>query len=172
MVSGNLGGGILAFDNAVIRGNYIGTDISGDVALGNGGGSGILVSGSNNVTIGTVDVGGGNVISGNTPNGIRVDGGDSVTIQNNIIGLNQDGTTAIGNVGRGVLILGGSTNVRVGTDANGSNDAAEANVISGKQRRGHRCPERFERNRHCGEHHRFERRGGHGSWELAWHSGQ
>ena len=40
-------------------------------------------------------------------------------------------STALGNGATGIRVEGGSTNTLIGTDANGTNDAAERNVISG-----------------------------------------
>jgi len=84
-----------------IQGNLIGTDISGERPLGNGGG--IYVSNAYHILIGGVDSGAANVISGNINNGIELEGNDGITtIQGNLIGLAADGQTPLGNGGDGI----------------------------------------------------------------------
>ena len=66
--------------NVIIQGNYIGTDLSGAAAMGNGqisGGGGIISRGTK-ITIGGTAPGAGNLISGNIGNGITIEpkGGD------------------------------------------------------------------------------------------------
>src|SRR5262249_7714933 len=68
--SGN--GMIVSGTNDLIAGNFIGTDSTGNMDLGNGG-DGILVSNSNN-TIGGTGSADRNIICGNTGNGIRFAG--------------------------------------------------------------------------------------------------
>ena len=84
-----------AADN-IIQGNYIGTDETGMVALGNGG-HGILVSGtgtSNNVIGGTVS-GERNIIAGSIGSSIRLDTGTAgTTVQGNYIGVNAAGNAS------------------------------------------------------------------------------
>ena len=105
-------------------GNFVGTDATGDVALGNlGGFPGIYTS---------QDVGGApvlstvianNVVSANTSGGISVEGSTqesqaTCSITNNRIGTDANGTVALGN---------GSVGLMVGSVANAS---IVANVIS------------------------------------------
>lgn len=67
----------------------------------------------------------------NFPNlGIQIDGSDNTVIQNNWIGVGLDGSTVAGN-NTGIWALPGSDNTLIGTDGDGTNDAAEGNVISG-----------------------------------------
>jgi trimeric autotransporter adhesin len=109
--------------NNTATGNFIGTDATGLVALGNtGGGASFWGSGAGNLV-------GGNVISGNLSMGVLVGGAATGSaIRGNTIGLGADGNTALGNVGSGIEVGAGST--QVGTNADGSNDAAEVNTIS------------------------------------------
>ena len=79
VISGNANAGV-EIDGAngnVVEGDYIGTDWTGTVAIGNGTGVEIDTSASGN-TIGgvtsTPGTGAGNVISGNTDNGVVIDG--------------------------------------------------------------------------------------------------
>ncbi len=121
-----------ASQNNVVRGNYIGTDVTGQVALGNtNGGVSFWGAGTGNV-LGGGAAGAGNVIAGNLWVGVLVGNASSgATIQGNTIGLAADGTTAVGNGGLGILIADNSTGTLVGTNADGSNDAGERNVIAG-----------------------------------------
>ena len=110
----------------LIQGNYIGLDITGRVALGNGG-DGILVSDSNGNTFGGTVKGAGNIISANGSNGIELAGGfaSNNLIQGNFIGTDNTGTRNLGNVGDGVL-AGVSINTVGGTHSL----AAVCNVIA------------------------------------------
>ena len=75
----------------------------------------------------------GNVISGNTSDGILVTGAgsDSNKIRGNLIGVNAADNAKLGNGGAGVDVGGGAVGTIVGTDGDGVNDATEGNVISG-----------------------------------------
>jgi Big-like domain-containing protein len=109
--------------NTVV-GNYIGTDITGNVGLGNGG-SGILIAVGRNVIGGTAP-GSRNVISGNVGSGINIAlaGANANTVQGNFIGTNASGNAAIGNGAGGVLIQSPGNLV-------GGTSSAARNVISG-----------------------------------------
>lgn len=118
--------------NTIIVGNYIGLSPDGTTAAANN--TGIFIhNGASNNRIGGVSAIPSNVISGNTFEGVLVQ--DATTngnfIQNNIIGLSADGTTAVGNGGAGVFLYSGTTANFVGTDGDGANDAGEGNTISG-----------------------------------------
>ena len=83
-----------ATDN-LVEGNYIGTDITGTVALGNGvsgGSAGVYVSGASNTIGGTV-AGAGNVIAGSGSYGIRL---TTSTATGNLVEGNEIGTNAAG----------------------------------------------------------------------------
>ena len=93
--------------NSIIRGNYIGTDVTGTVDLGNGSsgtGSGVLFnSAGNNNLIGGVSAGEGNIIAYSGDNGVEIRGtstagqilGNAIYANNGIgIDLNNDGVTA------------------------------------------------------------------------------
>jgi hypothetical protein len=110
VISGNTNlaiGGIIiarAVTNTKITGNYIGTDSTGTIALGNDG-DGILIwgrdSNNNNNVIGGTAAGEGNVIANNKGSGIEIIAGSgSHTIQGNSIFNNQRlGIDLIGNTG-------------------------------------------------------------------------
>ena len=117
--------------NNLLQGNYIGVDASGLSALGNSdGGVSFSGAGTGNLFGGSA-AGAGNVIAGNANVNVLV-GNSSVgaTIQGNYIGVGADGVTAIGNNGVGILVEGPPSNTLIGSDNNGSNDAAERNVIA------------------------------------------
>ncbi|MBS0657679.1 MAG: right-handed parallel beta-helix repeat-containing protein [Verrucomicrobia bacterium] len=102
VISGNqfLGLDFFGGDTHSIRGNYIGVDKTGQVALPNGFGAQLLIFGS---TIGGPTAAEGNVISGNTSGGLFVDSSGH-TIQNNLIGVAADRVTAMGNGREGLRI--------------------------------------------------------------------
>ena len=81
-------------------GNYIGTDVTGTKALGNGL-AGVKADGANGVVGGPL-AGAGNVISGNNGPGINLTY-DNYLIQGNQIGLDANGNP-LGNDGDGILI--------------------------------------------------------------------
>jgi hypothetical protein len=89
----------------LVQGNYIGTDVTGTASLPNG--AGLVVKRSADNTIGGTTSTARNIISGNTQDGIDLEG-DSVTtgnvIEGNYIGTQADGSTALGNGGNGVYI--------------------------------------------------------------------
>jgi hypothetical protein len=91
----SLGGELHATDN-VVQGNWVGTDVTGTISLGNGA-SGVSVSGSNN-TIGGEDAGAGNTIAFNRNDGVRVDRGTGNAILGNAI---------FGNGGLGIRLVNG-----------------------------------------------------------------
>ena len=115
--------------NAVL-GNYVGTDVTGGLALGNG--TGLSVHGDVN-TIGGSGVGAGNLVSGNDNDGIRIFPAAGALlgspvgnrVEGNLIGTDDAGTAALPNVGDGVEIRDSLTNT-IGGTATGA-----GNVISG-----------------------------------------
>lgn len=140
VIAGNIGAGVNINGNAAldnqIQGNLIGTNSQGEAGLGNLG-SGIIVNNGADRTIigtdgdGTNDGSEGNVISGNTGYGIRLQSVDDVVIAGNYIGTTPDGTSARANSLGGILLAGSATDNRIGTDADGTSDTFERNVISG-----------------------------------------
>jgi hypothetical protein len=127
LISGNTGTGILIESAGsagnVVAGNYIGTDITGTDAIANHAGIGISFSNGGN-TIGGTAVGARNIISGNF-DGVVIALEVLDVVVGNYIGTDATGTDALGNVGTGVLLFGGSRNTVGGTTA------ASRNVISG-----------------------------------------
>ncbi len=129
VISGNALNGIVLSSShgTVIAGNLIGTDVTGTVAIGNGQ-AGIHVALSNNVTIGGPLSAQRNIVSGNPQEGISFLGAATGTrIQNNFVGVNINGDSALPN-SEGLVL---SSGIIVGTDGDGINDATEGNVIAG-----------------------------------------
>ncbi len=118
--------------NNTVSGNYIGTDVTGLIALGNsGGGASFWGAGTGNV-LGGGAAGAGNVISGNAGHGVYAgNNANTATIQGNIIGLGADGSTTVGNTNAGIYLDSGAKYTLIGSNADGTNDPAERNVISG-----------------------------------------
>ncbi len=104
----------------VIAGNYIGTDVTGNTALGNLN-NGIDINSYPSTRIGTNGDGvrddiEKNVISGNIEDGIRISRADSTIVSGNCIGVGADGITQLGNGKRGVLITVDSKDAIIGYD--------------------------------------------------------
>lgn len=115
-----------------VQGNYIGVDVTGTAALGNGQ-NGVFVNNAPGNWIGTDgdgtdDATEGNVISGNGTHGIEVSGASAAgnVIAGNYIGTTADGTTDLGNTVNGVRIQSGANGNTIG-----GSGADEGNLISG-----------------------------------------
>ena len=144
IISGNGWDGVDIYDSGtsgnIVAGNYIGTDISGTMALGNGA-HGVEIWGG--ATDNLVGVNGndsdpqaeGNLISANHWDGVNIyDSGTSGNIvAGNYIGTDISGTMALGNGAAGVEIWSGATGNLVGVNGNDSDPQAERNLISGNQ---------------------------------------
>ena len=109
----------------ILQGNVIGAAIGGSVALPNL--VGLRISdGATNSTIGGTASGARNVISGNTDDGIKLEGATTtgLVIQGNLIGTAADGSTALANGDNGILIDGPVTNSIGGSVAGAGNTIA------------------------------------------------
>lgn len=130
IISGNASNGIVvdgaSTSNNRIRGNYIGTDVSGTLDRGNTD-DGIFINGAPGTIIGGTGAGDGNLLSGNNGDGIEVfgDGATGTVIQGNRIGTNAAGTAAIANTFDGIRVRF-ADGVQIGGAAAGA-----GNVISG-----------------------------------------
>ena len=121
---------ILDSSNNVIAGNFLGTDQPGMAAMAND--VGVYIDGTGGIPATNNRIGGTvaadrNVISGNSDDGIRIDGvgADDNLVQGNFIGLNRLGTAALGNSGDGIAIFNGADDNTIGGTA-----LAARNVIS------------------------------------------
>ena len=129
----------LTVNSITVRDNFIGTDFSGTLPLGNcGNGVEIRGSTSNNVSC--------NLISANKMNGVRLINGIANSIEKNFIGTAKDGDedAEMGNGRDGVEIRGNSSgNVVGGGEEN-------ENTISGNGAKGIRVGPNGENNMICG----------------------
>ena len=117
LISGNLNAGIQirVGTGSVIQGNRVGTNLSGTAAVPNGV-SGIVAT-SGTATIGGTTPGAGNLLSGNTGDGIDLQPGtQSGLIQGNLIGTDATGLAPLGNSTSGLrfqvsggITVGGTT---------------------------------------------------------------
>ena len=116
----------------LVEGNLIGTDPAGSRAIGNTSDGVFLINVSGN-TIGGTAGGSRNIISGNLSDGVRIFGAGGVNnlVQGNFIGVNMDGTGAIGNQSNGVLIDNAGP-----TNPPGAFNLVAGNVISGNAQSG------------------------------------
>ena len=129
IISGNVFDGIeingqTTTGNRVL-GNYLGTDASGLNSVANG--DGIELDNTAGNAIGSIDPGGGNLISGNSGDGIELFNGSTLnTIVSNRIGTDVTGLVALPNVRNGILALSGSN-----ANTIGGVTALARNVIAG-----------------------------------------
>ena len=125
VISGNANGVFVRGAGSKVQGNYIGTDITGTLALGNS---------STGVTAGDTALVGGtvpearNIISANGGFGNVALGpnnsGSAATVQGNYIGLDVTGTRSVGNLSNGILIASDNNII-------GGLVAGARNIISG-----------------------------------------
>lgn len=118
----------------IIQGNYIGTDINGNLDLGNTL-DGINITSSIN-TIGGVVAAARNIISGNNANGISLGSNGSNTargnkIFGNYIGTKADGTTSLSNSNRGVAIFSNAESNYIGDTLTGASNTIAYNSGAG-----------------------------------------
>lgn len=143
-ISGNLlegirievSGSTAVSDGNQIFGNSIGTNVAGTAAIPNQG-SGIKIVGGFFNEVGCTFTGSGNLISGNKGEGVELTGGAGNNfVQGNLIGVQSDATSALGNGGSGVEIYslpsGPSSNNVVGVFQNEEVDRTRLDSIAAK----------------------------------------
>ncbi len=160
VISANTGSGLVlsgARDNTVVA-NRIGTNPAGSAAIGNGGNGIWLTRGAKGNEIGGTEYTDaatgqqnnptgskgtvtpvlvvpplGNLLSGNSGDGVLIDRGSQDNVLNgNFIGTTADGDAAIGNSGNGVAIIGATGNSLVGCKFV-NNPFVYYNVVSGNK---------------------------------------
>ena len=138
LISGNntgAGVSITGVGSVAIFGNKIGTDLSGTAPVGNI--TGIVVSSSSSVSIGSTAGVGGNLIAGNLSDGVQIQGGGSDTLVANTIGATVKGS--LGNGGNGIELddswnntIGGPVNLAGGVPGGTiASLGTDHNVIAG-----------------------------------------
>jgi hypothetical protein len=130
VISGNGSYGIQVrqlMTGTLIVGNRIGTDASGMSPVPNGA-DGVYIDGAAGNTVGGSAVGAGNVISGNTQDGLSLVGAGALSniVQGNLIGTDATGAAALPNAVDGLRIDSGASLNTIGGTAAGA-----GNVISG-----------------------------------------
>jgi titin len=128
IISGNGGDGVhIVSSGNLVEGDYIGLTASGSQQQTNVGNGVAIVGGSSNNTIGGTATGAGNVISGNGLAGVYITGSgtNDNLVEDDYIGTNASGSSAIGNYG--------GVNIQNGAESNtiGGLTTAAGNVISG-----------------------------------------
>ena len=134
LVSGNSSCGVVStqYTGAKIIGNYIGVDVTGNVALGNGS-HGIFLSGilGGNCTVGGSTAAERNVISGNGQAGIDFrDWSANNKIYGNYIGVGADGATAVGNGWHGIRMIQDSATGITSSNQIGGTNPSNGNIIA------------------------------------------
>lgn len=117
VISANANNGLLISNaNVLVQGNRIGTDLAGNINLGNGNhGVELTRSGSApfppvQFTVGGTASGAGNIISANGGYGVRFfNNSGGVTVQGNLIGTKADGASDLGNRFNGIRAESPST---------------------------------------------------------------
>lgn len=104
--------------DTLIQGNRIGTDAAGLADLGNGA-TGVLISTGIETTIGGVTAGAGNLISGNTLDGVHLSTPDHKVL-GNWVGVDATGKAALGNSGVGIS-AGSARSIVGGSEAGAGN---------------------------------------------------
>lgn len=137
LISANRANGVLITKGAtqtLLSGNFVGTDASGDTALGNKQDGVAIVKANGNQLIGCTFQQSPfvfyNVLSGNGGNGLQITNSNNTTVQANFMGAGADNTTTVANRGDGLLVSGSSKNTQVG------GPIPLGNVISGNDKNG------------------------------------
>ena len=118
-----------------ISGNYIGTDVSGTVALGNAWGGVTVFSGAQWNVIGGDTAGERNLISGNGDDGVTIDNPGTMnnTVAGNYVGTDVTGSYAIPNQAEGISLWDSSSHIWIRNNlvsGNGSNGIGLSNGSS------------------------------------------
>ena len=138
VISGNAGDGVeLNGSSNVVEGNLIGTDYTGEAAVGNTL-DGIRLTNSTGNTIGGTTSASRNVIAAEGLRGIEFDGASSNLVEGNYIGTDATGTVAMGDVHNGIIDQGASNTFQnnvidasgnIGLVIDGNSTIVEGNLI-------------------------------------------
>jgi titin len=134
LISGNGIDGVALWPGAggdVVQGNFIGTDVTGTHPLGNANAGVEIRQAFGNIIGGTVP-GAGNLISGNTKDGVLFDQASAVNlVEGNAIGTDVSGTHNLGNGGNGVNVTGAAANNTIGGTSAGAGNVIAFNAGRG-----------------------------------------
>ena len=145
ILSGNAQHGVFisgsGTNSNIVAGNFIGTNVEGTVAIGNGLSGVRIDSGAQSNQIGTNadgkgDVAERNVISANRSDGVVIVGANQNVVAGDYIGTDVSGNLPLGNAVNGVQIDSGAQSNLVGSNGDGVNDLSKRNVISGNLQNG------------------------------------
>jgi parallel beta-helix repeat protein len=112
-ISGNGNNGVAIDGHArgiTVNNSFIGTNLLGVAARGNGGAGVYLGAGSSGTAIGSTDPSLLTVISGNVGDGIQMQGTTGNTVVGTLIGTDRTGALPLGNEGEGILVSNSSHN--------------------------------------------------------------
>ena len=118
-------------DSNVVQGNFIGTDVTGELDLGNASDGVRIGNGAKGNTIGGTVAAARNIISGNQGHGVAIQdvGTANNIVEGNYIGTDDDGEQDLGNSANGVNVTSTGNTI-------GGGNANAGNVISGNSLRG------------------------------------
>jgi parallel beta-helix repeat protein len=117
-------------DGNMIQGNFIGTDVSGTLRIGNGQ-NGVILDGCTDTEVGGTTAAARNIISGNDRSGVRFSNrAMNNAIQGNYIGTDATGARGLGNAGDGVFLENAPSNL-VGGTTPGANNVISGNGANG-----------------------------------------
>jgi hypothetical protein len=133
IISGNEQGITVEGPGITIQGNYIGTDITGTIGLGNGSQGIYLGSESSSSLIGGSQPGHGNLVSGNVGDGIVIMGSTATGIQflGNKIGTDISGTSGVPNGRHGIVLAQGAASNLIGSSEPGGGNIIAFNPGNG-----------------------------------------
>ncbi len=128
VISGNTGGYGVYFEGSscLVEGNYIGTNAAGTAAVANDLGIGVSDPGA---TIGGTGAGAGNVISGNSTDGVSTN--EPCLVEGNEIGTNAAGTGAVANGDYGIYVDNASGATTIGGTTTGAGNTISDNSEAG-----------------------------------------
>lgn len=133
VISGNTASGIIinGANGTLVQGNYIGLDPAGGTERGNSQAGIYLTNGSQLTMIGGTIATARNVISGNTGEGIDLNGVSNTSIQGNYIGTNFSGATAKPNHAAGIAFFNNSPSNTIGGILPGARNVISGNTGAG-----------------------------------------
>src|ERR1043166_1005265 len=123
--------GLVSTANNAVQGNFVGTDITGQKALGTGT-YGVYVESTTGTLIGGTTPGARNLASGNL-HGIAIISGSSNIVQGNFVGTDASGLKALGNDHYGIYIGPDAPGSLIGGTSPGAGNLVSANGYDGLQ---------------------------------------